>query len=137
MIDLTKSLEELEGDAWGQPSYDSHVVTTAHRLRRKPLRELTVEDLRLMLGQRIGVTLLLPLALDTLEANPFSEGDFYPGDLLSACVRLNADTLRSSPDLRRRLCAVAQRALREIDVSEDVPRDLRESIGAFLQWAAV
>jgi hypothetical protein len=133
MVDLTKSLEQLEGDAWGEPTFDSYLVTTAHRLRRKALCEFTVEDLRLMLGQGIGVPLLLPLALDHLEEDPFIEGDFYAGDLLAACVRLDADRLHACPDLRRRLRAIAQRASLEVSTREGVPRDLRGSIDAFLE----
>lgn len=44
----SKSLDQLEGVVWGEPSFDSHVVTTCHRLRTKPIDEFGVEDLRIM-----------------------------------------------------------------------------------------
>jgi hypothetical protein len=50
-----KSLQELERDGWGQPDYDSHLVQTCHRLRRVPLADFTTEDLRIMIGQKIGL----------------------------------------------------------------------------------
>jgi hypothetical protein len=81
-IDRRKSLQELENESWGEPAYDSYLVTTVHRLRRKPLREYTVEDLRIMIGQQIGLTYLIPLALERLAENPLASGDFYNGDLL-------------------------------------------------------
>lgn len=82
------SLEELEGDAWGDPPADAtRLVATAHRLRRKPIDALDAEDLRLLLGQQIGVPVLVPLALDMLERNPLAEGHFYPGDLLATVLR--------------------------------------------------
>src|SRR6516165_7980740 len=82
--DRQKSLQELEQDNWGEPPYSSYLVTTIHRLRRKPLAEFTTEDLRIMIGQRISLTFLIPLALERLEDQPLAGGDFYPGDLLHA-----------------------------------------------------
>jgi hypothetical protein len=81
-IDRTKSLEELEHDDWGLATYPSYLVKTCHKLHRKPLNQFTVEDLRIMIGQRLGLEFLIPIALDHLEHDPLVEGDFYPGDLL-------------------------------------------------------
>ncbi len=85
-FDRCKSLEELERGAWGEPAYDSFLVTTAHRLRRKPLADFTTEDLRIMIGQQIGLPFLIQLAVERLEVEPLAEGDFYPGDLLKAVL---------------------------------------------------
>lgn len=50
------SLEQIEQDAWGDPPADaSRLVRTAHELRRRPVALLTVEDLRLLIAQKIGV----------------------------------------------------------------------------------
>ncbi len=54
----------------------------------KILREYTNEDLRLLIGQNIGLEVLVPFALDILEENIFSEGNLYPGDLLNAVVSI-------------------------------------------------
>jgi hypothetical protein len=35
--EVDKSLQELERADWGEPTYDSYLVTTVHRLRRVPL----------------------------------------------------------------------------------------------------
>jgi hypothetical protein len=136
MSDLAKSLEELEGEAWGQPEYDSYLVTTAHRLRKKPLRDFTIEDFRLMLGQAIGIPFLLPLALEQLEVEPFAEGDFYAGDLLVTCTKLDLPTLRTHPALLQRLRAVAERAVRDLGAHPEAPQELRHDLEAFLGWAA-
>ncbi|MDQ0767185.1 contact-dependent growth inhibition system immunity protein [Streptomyces canus] len=51
-----RSLEELERDRWPAPPTDAtRLVATAHALRRRPIDELTVEDLRLLIGQDIGL----------------------------------------------------------------------------------
>ncbi len=44
------TLQELEGSDWGEPEYGSHLVTTCHRLRRTPVRDFIVGELRIMTG---------------------------------------------------------------------------------------
>ena len=67
-----KSLQDLEGVDWGEPTFPSHLVTTCHRLHRTPLQDFTVEDLRIMIGQQMGLPYLVPLALERLRVNPFA-----------------------------------------------------------------
>src|SRR5678815_2612089 len=86
-----RTLDELDPPAWGEPPFDSHLVRTCHALRRKPLREFSVEDLRIMIGQRIGLRWLMPLALKVLEADALAEGDLYPGDLLAAILKVGPE----------------------------------------------
>jgi hypothetical protein len=95
---LTKTIEELDGDRWGPPEFDSHVVLESHRLRSVPIGDLTVEDLRLLLGQGIGTQWLIPLALARLDDDPLAEGDFYPGDLLMIVLGTDATYWSSHPE---------------------------------------
>jgi hypothetical protein len=74
MTDAT--IEQLENKDWGEPNYPSHLVTECHRLRRKPIDEFTVEELRIMIGQNIGVRFLLPRAMDILRDTPVGQGTF-------------------------------------------------------------
>src|SRR5262245_3692976 len=97
---LDKNLSELEGSVWGEPEFDSHVATECHRLRTVPLCAFTVENLRLMIGQEIGLEYLIPLAIEHLEANPFVEGDYYPGDLLASVVGTSLNFWTTHGDLR-------------------------------------
>src|SRR5260221_5351491 len=85
----TLTLEQLEGNAWGDPQIDSHLFATCHRLRKKPIDEFTTEDLRIMIGQNIGLKYLFPPVLELLENNPMVEGDFYAGDLLTSAIRVD------------------------------------------------
>jgi hypothetical protein len=81
-----KTLENLEKDFWGAPTYTSHLVTTCHKLRKKPLEEFKVEDLRIMIGQNIGLKYLIPLAIEILENDLLVEGELYEGDLLKSVL---------------------------------------------------
>src|SRR3954470_19870699 len=123
-----QTLDELEGFEWGPPTYGSSLVTNAHRLRRVPLKEYRLEDLRLMIGQRIGLPSLVPRALDRLEVDPLASGDFYPGDLLSSVARL-PDAFwmthrRSIPRAIRAIDAALAR-VHKVDTADQLPDELR------------
>jgi hypothetical protein len=110
-FDRSKSLQQLEGEDWGEPTYHSHLVKECHRLRRVPLCDFTVEDLRIMIGQDIGLEYLVPLALERLQAEPYAEGDFYPGDLLVDVLHSDAQFWRRRQELRQQLVALTERAI--------------------------
>jgi hypothetical protein len=101
-----QSLDQLEGIEWGPPPFESHLVATCHRLRTKPIGDFTPADLRIMIGHEIGLTFLVPLALEVLERDPLIEATFIPGDLLSSVLRVPHDFWRRHPKLRSRLDAI-------------------------------
>ena len=110
-FDRSKTMQQLEGSDWGEPTYDSHLVTECHRLRSVPLREFTAENLRIMIGQQIGLPYLIPLALELLRDDPFTAGDLYDGDLLATVLRADSRFWIASPDLRTEAAWIAQEAL--------------------------
>ncbi len=122
--DRNKTLDQLDPPAWGEPRDDSHLVTTCHRLRRKPLREFAVEDLRVMIGQSFSLPWLIPLAVEALEAEPLVAGDFYAGDLLAAVLKVPPDFWRAAPEWRSRTQAVLDRV-------HPASTELRAAIMAF------
>jgi hypothetical protein len=88
-LDYSKSLEQIEKDYWGEPEYDSYVVRTCHSMRKKPLNEVTIEELRLVIGQGFSLEYLMPIAIEKLSENILAEGDFYEGDLFSNVISKN------------------------------------------------
>jgi hypothetical protein len=110
-FDPNKSLQQLDGQDWGEPKYDSHLVTECHRLHRVPLRDFSVEDLRIMIGQHFGMQYLVPLALEQLRADPLVEGAFHPGDLLAVVLRAGSAFWQQHPELRGEVAAIAKRAV--------------------------
>ena len=119
-FDRSKSLQQLDGEDWGKPEFDSRLVAECHRLRRVPLRDFSVEDLRIMIGQQIGLDYLIPLALERLDDNPFSEGAYYPCDLLVSVLGAEARFWQSHPELRERIVAVAERAISLFPTMPDI-----------------
>jgi len=124
------SLEQLEKDAWPEPDYNSYLVATCHKLRKKRLSDFGVEDLRIMIGQSIGLKYLLPKAIETLRQNPFSEGDFYEGDLLIAVVRLPANNVPIDEVYKEDLALVCQAALNSVEPKLADPE--RDVVAEFL-----
>lgn len=128
---LARSLEDIEGDRWGPaPEGSTGLVESVHQLRRVPLRELGVEGLRELLGQNVGVDVLLPLAMEQLRKDPLAEGDFYPGDLLSVVLRLPNDVWERHPRELRLMLALLPTVDRS-DPDFDIT-GLEEEIAAFL-----
>ncbi|MEV5904375.1 contact-dependent growth inhibition system immunity protein, partial [Streptomyces sp. NPDC052127] len=73
-VDRSRSLEELERDRWQAPPPDAtRLISRVHALRSRPVGSLTVEDLRLLIRQDIGLAVLLPLAVEVLRDNPLAE----------------------------------------------------------------
>lgn len=58
-INHSQSIEQLEADSWEKPEYDSHLDLRCHELRKKALRDFSAEDLRIMIGQNIGLKYLM------------------------------------------------------------------------------
>jgi hypothetical protein len=122
-FDRAKVLDELDPPAWGEPKYDSYLVSTCHRLRRKPLEDFSPEDLRIMIGQGVALRFLVPIAIEVLECNPLAQGDFYPGDLLGNVLRAGPLFWGQHPELRRRVESLLE------DV--DLPSQLNEAVEVF------
>jgi hypothetical protein len=87
-LDTNKSLSQLLAPLTTGTTDSSALAITCLALYEKPLKDFTVENLRVMIGQNIGLEFLIPLAVEVLQKNPFAEGDYYPGDLLSAVMKV-------------------------------------------------
>ncbi|WP_239132156.1 contact-dependent growth inhibition system immunity protein [Paractinoplanes durhamensis] len=122
---MDRSLEEIEGDVWGEPPAGAtRLVATVHELRRRPVGQLAVEDLRTLVGQQVGLDVVVPMVLDLLAAEPLAEGDFYPGDLLAATMRVPVEYWRAYPSWAARLRDIVD----AVDVDDEY---LRREISAF------
>ena len=112
------TLDEFEGTTWGDPpEVATYVKHTCYELRRTPLGQFEAEDLRIMIGQQIGLELLVPMALGALIQQPLIEADMYPGDLLRAVLALPDSFWHSHPAEDQRL-RVAVAAFDAIDPND-------------------
>jgi hypothetical protein len=105
---LGRTLEELDGERWGEPDKEATtLMRECHRLRTVPLGNLSIGDLRLLLGQQIGTEWLVPLALDRLHDDPLA-GEWYPGDVLNSVLGVGAIYWEAHPSETMSLWAVRQ-----------------------------
>jgi|SRR5690242_19763234 hypothetical protein len=86
-----KTLENLEKRNIDKQTYGSHLVKRCFELYKIPLDEFTIEDVRIMIGQQIGLDYLIPLAIDALKLDLFAEGDYLEGDLLKSVLSVDTD----------------------------------------------
>ncbi|MFE3942301.1 contact-dependent growth inhibition system immunity protein [Streptomyces sp. NPDC059118] len=125
-VDRTRSLEELERDRWSVPPADAtRLVRTVYGLRRQPIGELTIEDLRLLIRQDVGLPYLLPVAMEALRDNPMAEGDMYEGDLLSAVLTRSPVMWSDSAGLLQELRVI-------VSGLAVLPKPLRQDVERFL-----
>lgn len=119
-----KSLQELEQQDWGVPTQETYLVKRCHALRHLPLKELTTEDLRILIGQEIGLLFLVPLALEVLERDPLIEGDFYPGDLLKLVAEIPKGFWEVHNEMRHSLCKIVFKAIELLESRKDDEAEL-------------
>jgi hypothetical protein len=122
--DKRKTLQDLDGESWGEVTFPSHVVKECHRLHQTLLCDFRVEDLRLMIGQQIGTPYLLPLAIEQLRINPLAEGDFFPGDLLLSVLRIDRAFWQQYPAWWREVHGILEQLT-------DAPKELAEAANSF------
>lgn len=132
-----RTLEQLEGgDKWTESPDDTFLISRCVALRRKPLDEFTTEDLRIMIGQNVGLRYLIPMALDRLTQNLFVSGDFYRGDLLGVVLRAERVFWLQSPSELARAQDLAVQALQKLPrlkTTDEIRASLAESAEELLR----
>jgi hypothetical protein len=121
-FDRCKSLQELDGQDWGEPDVASPLVRKCHELRKIAVGFLGFEDLRMLIGQKIGLVYLVPLALEALEDDVFVAGNFN-GDLLDFVLMVDSEFWNTYPIYKKELERILEKNI----------NDLRERLGTFRQ----
>ncbi len=139
---MEQTLEQLENDFWDDYPDSSEMMTTlvtnCHRLRKKPIDQFTVEDLRIMIGQDIGTEYLMPKALDVLESNPFARGDFYEGDLLHSLMKMKLkEYWKEHPEHSERARKIVLGAVKILREKEDIDSVDEKLIGEANQFLSM
>ena len=124
---VNKSLEELENSYWEHNDFDSYVVRTVQAARKKPLRELSNEEIRVLTGQKVGLKYILPMAVAILKNDPLAEIRFFEGDLLECVFRLSPADWNDNPNELRELESIIRtnRASFQGEIAELADRFLK------------
>ena len=124
MIDINKSIEELENDYWGEPTFSSYVITTCHKARQKPIKQLSIEEIRCLIGQKIGLKYILPIAIDVLKNEPLISVTYFEGDLLLALLRLDILDWESNQRELNCLKVILQTNRSQIEMCEEISSEI-------------
>jgi hypothetical protein len=120
-------LDVLDPPRWEPPPPGAtRLVRRCHELRSVPIQRLSVEDLRLLIGQAIALPVLVPFALKVLRSDPLVAGDFYAGDLLATVLRIDSRFWEEHRELDQLKHSIVRSI--EPDRLDDVPADLREEL---------
>ena len=123
-FDRGRSLQQLDGQDRGEPTFRSHLVRECRRFRRVPLCNFTAEDLRIAIGQNVGLEYLVPLALERLDDDPFTPGAYYPCDLLVSVLRSDMKFWQRHAKLREPLVTIAERAIGLFPTKPDIASEV-------------
>ena len=113
-----QSIEDLSGYYWLAPETDSNVVLKSHGMRRKPLAELSLEDIRMGVIQQVGVSYLVPVALEVVERDPYAESLNFGAEITIALLDIPVEFWLTHEKLRDRLQRVYER-IEETKDSQD------------------
>ena len=79
----------MENNVWKELSdYPTDLIEKCHQYRKISISKLSIEQIRLLVSQQIGLEHIIRIVLNKLEQNPLAEGDFYTGDLLTAVSKI-------------------------------------------------
>lgn len=94
-----KTLERLEKDFWGKPTFDSYLVKRIHEIRKLPLSDLTNDDIAMMLRQKFSLDYIVPLAIDKLQIDVLAFGERGDeGAIMEAIMNLPTNFWKSNKD---------------------------------------
>ncbi|WP_350291391.1 contact-dependent growth inhibition system immunity protein [uncultured Croceitalea sp.] len=101
-MNLDKTINQLQDIPIPRPpEYESHLVKRCFDLSNKKLKYFSPEDLRIMIGQNIGLDYLIPIAIEVLKKEPFIEADFYEGDLFLNVLKIDTAFWDENPELKK------------------------------------
>jgi len=132
-FDTNKSVEQLDGDVWEGSDHPTNLVERAHRFRKIPISDLTIEQLRLLIGQNLGLKYLIPFAIRILRDNILAEGDFYDGDLLDAVLNVDDHFWVENQDLKKEVQLLITEKQEDIEARNEanIKRQLLKKIESF------
>jgi hypothetical protein len=110
--DLSLTLEQLTGHRMPRPAdAPTDMLKAIFSAHKKPLDQLSDEEIRLLVTQQDGFPYLLDLVWPQLEENPLLDCGMYPGDILSNLLRADESVWDDRPAYRARLKLLCNQAL--------------------------
>lgn len=125
-----RSIEQLENDYWKGVDFPTNLVERCFSYRKIPVSNLSEEQLRLLIGQQIGLPYTIPKAISVLQGNILAEGDYYPGDLLNSLLDLSEENWKQSVNQKSKLIELLRHNWSTIEATGN--RELIRKVKAYL-----
>lgn len=125
-MDMNQSIEEIENDYCGEPTLNSYVMKNCHKARQKPLKLLSNEEIRCLIGQKIGLKFLLPIAVDILKNEPLFDVSYFECDLLLTLLRLEISDWKYNQNELKNFIIIIQKHRSIIEKCEEISSGLIE-----------
>lgn len=71
--------------------FQTKMIETISLALQKPLQELQINELRLLISQNLALEYIVPVGINVLLSQPMADGGNYKGDLLSTCLRIKPE----------------------------------------------
>lgn len=133
-----KSLEELEKDYWQSlNTYPTPLIKTLYEARKKKLKDLTSNEIRILLSQNVGSKYLISIAIEVLKRNVLEETLFYPGDLLMSVLKLSSSVWQENITAKKELKSILNKEIPLISksrlINQDIKTELVSEINKFIK----
>jgi hypothetical protein len=126
---LAKSLGELgtnfQVDA---DDFPNSMVKRVGKLRSIPLQELEPDDVRFLITQNVGLTFLVPLAIEKLKFNPMLQTLYYPGDMLLTLTKVDAAFWDSNGSIKEGFVALLKAAKEYVEGYKDIENSTKKMV---------
>jgi hypothetical protein len=117
-LEKDKTIENLENDIWEAINFPTSLVERCHNLRKKKIKDLSNDELRLLIGQNIGLKFIVPVALQILEEEILLETTYYPGDLLLSVISCDISYWKNNKASLNTLLSIYKNNLEKINNSD-------------------
>ncbi len=120
-----QDIERLKGippPKWSSDEQKFPLPSWYIRVRKKPLRKLSIDDLCIACRQRVLPEYIVPLAIDKLRKDPLI-GHQFDGELIVALARIRPGYWKQHQEEAREVARIAGPAL--IDVGETFREDVQ------------
>lgn len=124
-MDQNKSLEEIENEIWDDlVEYPTNLVKRVYEIRKKRIKDLTIDDYRVAISQNMGLEVFVPIATSIITTDILTHALYYPGDLLLTVLE-QTDFWHSHSLEKKILSKHLIDNLEKVKDSEDINEEIR------------
>lgn len=133
-MEKDKTIEDLENDVWKEINFPTSLVERCYYLRKKKIKDLSNDELRLLIGQNIGLKFIVPVAFQILEEEILVEATYYPGDLLLSVISCDINYWKNNKASLNTLLSIYKNNLEKInnsDKEEEINKKVKTLLNQF------